>query len=160
MSEGSRWVLAIAIPCLLGAGGIAPAFAWDGVNRPSMAGFPSGVGMHTPQASSRSRTVAPRVMARRIGGQDDPRVHHHAQSENGLQAVIWPYWPPDDTGPLETPQIESAVPSDPYVIVVSNSPDRAPQRAAPEVPPDYSYAGCHAIPNGYHCDIPRNEVAP
>jgi hypothetical protein len=30
----------------------------------------------------------------------------------------------------------------------------------PAAPRDYSYvSGCRAIPNGYHCDIPGNEVA-
>jgi hypothetical protein len=156
MSERSRWVLVIAIPCLLGIGGIAPALAWGGGNRSGMAGFPSGVGMHGPQASLRSRAVASRTMARRIGVQDVPRFHHHAQSQNSSPVTLWPYWSSNDTAPLETPQIESAVPSDPYVIVLSNSPDHAPQRTAPETRPDYSYAGCYAIPNGYHCDVPRN----
>jgi hypothetical protein len=160
MSERSRWVLVIAISCLLGIGGIAPTFAWDGGNRSGVAGFRSGVSMHVPQASLRSRAVAPRIMTRRIGAQDDLRFHHHAQSQNGLPAVIWPDWPLDDTTPLETPQIGDEAPPDPYVVVMSNSPDRAPQRTAPEAPPDYSYAGCHPIPNGYHCDIPHNEAAP
>jgi hypothetical protein len=160
MSERSRWVLVIAIPCLLGISGIVPALAWDGGNRSGMTGFPSGVGMHMPLAPLRNRTVVPRIMARRIGVHGDPRIHHHAQSQNGLPATIWPYWLPDDTAPLETPQIESAVPSDPYVIVLSNSPDGAPQRTAPEAPPDYSYAGCYAIPNGYHCDVPHSEASP
>jgi hypothetical protein len=160
VSERSRWVRVIAIPCLLGISGIAPALAWDGGNRSGMAGFPSGFGMHMPQASLRSRTVAPRMMARRIGGQNGPRFHHLAQSQNRLPVTLWPYWPSEDTAPLETPQIESEVPSDPYVIVVTSSPGGAPQHTAPEAPPDYSYAGCHAIPIGYHCHIPHNEASP
>jgi hypothetical protein len=57
---------------------------------------------------------------------------------------------------MDTPPIQSAVPATPPVIVMSGLPNGVPERRAPETPPDYGYvAGCRAIPNGYHCDIPQ-----
>jgi hypothetical protein len=48
----------------------------------------------------------------------------------------------------------------PQVIVISGSNyAQGPMAPAPGDPPDYSYVpGCHAIPNGYHCDTPRPEA--
>ena len=75
MSDRILWGLLIAVLCLLGISGIAPAFAWDGFNRFSTTGFPSGVNIHTRQARMPSSVVEPHRMARRTGNQDDFRSH-------------------------------------------------------------------------------------
>jgi hypothetical protein len=99
-------------------------------------------------------------MTRHIGGQDGPRLHRLAQSQIGLPVAIWPYSSYIDTTPIEASPIEDEVSSDPYIIVISNLLDRGPHRTALETPSDYGYAGCHAIPNGYHCDIAHSGAAP
>src|SRR5208283_549502 len=135
-----------------GISGIAPAFARDGVNTSGTSGFPSAVNMHVPQAPMTSSVIAQRITPRHIGVQDGLRFHHLAQSQIGLPVATWPYSSFLDTTPIEAPPVEDEVFSDPYVIVMSNLPGRAPQLKAPETPPDYGYAGCRAIPNGYHCE--------
>jgi hypothetical protein len=40
------------------------------------------------------------------------------------------------------------------------SADPPAERATAAALPDYGYvAGCHAIPNGYHCDFPHDQAA-
>jgi hypothetical protein len=66
----------------------------------------------------------------------------------------WPYawWPMDTT----SPQVVTEAPSRPEVIVISGANDGRGRAVAED---DYSYvAGCHAIPNGYHCDPPRQQA--
>jgi hypothetical protein len=89
------------------------------------------------------------------------RFDRDGQLLKGSPIVIWPSWPFFDTTPIQVPQVASDAPSNPVVIVMSGLSDRAPERAIPETPPDYGYvAGCHAIPNGYHCDVPPNSATP
>ncbi len=165
MRERSRWVLVIAVPCLLGTSGVAPAVARDGVNTSGTSGFALGVNMHVPQAPRTSGVIAPRLMARHIGVQDGLRLHHPAQPQIGLPVMVWPYSSFVDTAPIaaspvEASPVENEVSLNPYVIVISDLRSRAPQHAAPDTPPDYSYAGCYAIPNGYRCDISHRGAAP
>jgi hypothetical protein len=63
---------------------------------------------------------------------------------------IWPgfWWP--NTQVIQVPVEETAQPQPQPQIIVLHS-DRAAN--PPDPPPDFGYvAGCHAIPNGYHCD--------
>jgi hypothetical protein len=59
----------------------------------------------------------------------------------------WPWWFGDNGGGTYLPSPE---PPQPEVIVIQ-PPDQGPRVAEPA--PDYSYAGCHAVPNGYYCDV-------
>ena len=67
----------------------------------------------------------------------------------------WPYYPDY----VDFPQRGSDA-SRPEVIVISRTQSDAPPPEAPAaaVHVYYGYApGCHAIPNGYHCDPPKTE---
>jgi hypothetical protein len=59
----------------------------------------------------------------------------------------WPWWFGDNGGATYSPAPE---PPQPEVIVIQ-TPGQGPRVAEPA--PDYSYAGCHAVPNGYYCDV-------
>jgi hypothetical protein len=59
----------------------------------------------------------------------------------------WPWWFGDNGGATYLP---APAPPQPEVIVIQ-SPSQGPGVAEPA--PDYSYAGCHAVPNGYYCDV-------
>jgi hypothetical protein len=71
---------------------------------------------------------------------------------------FWPmgWWP--DSWPVSTPTVVVGDgPAVPSVIVVSTPTAGASGAGAPVMPPDYGYvAGCHPIPNGYHCDVASN----
>lgn len=151
MSKRSRWALVIAVSCTLGTIGIASAYAKDGHAGPSTHGRP---------ATLPGSNVAARILTHQLAAEDYRWRRVRAQSSTALPAWGWPYWPLLDTAPLNTTQTDPDVPSDPYVIVMSNVPGRAPNATVPAAPLDYSYAGCHAIPNGYHCDSPRNQATP
>jgi hypothetical protein len=67
---------------------------------------------------------------------------------------IWPgspdgWWPENAYQPA---QVQEPPPSHPQVIVISG--DHKERLAAADTMPDYSYVpGCHAIANGYHCEV-------
>jgi hypothetical protein len=66
---------------------------------------------------------------------------------------IWPgfWWP--NTQVVEVPAAveETAQPQMQPQIIIIRSDTAA--HTVPEPPPDFGYvSGCHAIPNGYHCD--------
>jgi hypothetical protein len=145
------WLPTIALLSLVGTGIGAPALARGGGGGFTMPRFASTSSGHQHQ-SIRRNLLAPRTFAR---NDTDLRFRHRNQSDNVLPAGIWPYWPSIDATPEQSfPERSQPAPS---VIVISGSPGGAPQRAAPDAPAEYSYvAGCHAIPNGYHCDTPRN----
>jgi hypothetical protein len=151
---------------LLGAGITSPTFARG-------SGGAHGIGI----ARSSAR-VSPIFRSGRIGtpglvaglrGVQNGVFRRGAAFRNTGLAGIWPYpWWPTDTmaypwWPTDTmmpAEVGTAVPSEPQVIVIS-SPNYAQGHIAttPGDPPDYSYvAGCHAIPNGYHCDAPGQEA--
>ena len=158
MNRRTPWFLAIAMLSLLGT---TPVLAWNGTNRVSMPGLPSASSEHVPPARMPSSIVAPRIMARHIGIQDRLHFHRHAQSQNGLPIVTWPYSLPFEVTPTEIRPDEDELPTTPQIIVMSGLPDLAPERIAPEAPPDYDYvAGCRAIPNGYHCEVPHKQAPP
>jgi hypothetical protein len=142
------WLPTIALLTLVATGVGTPALARGGGGF-TMSRFAPASSAH-PHPSIRRNLLAPRTFARDGAGL---RFQHRNQSDNALPIGIWPYWPSIDatSEPLPSQRSEPA----PSVIVISGSPGGAPQRVAPDTPADYSYAaGCHAIPNGYHCDAP------
>jgi hypothetical protein len=161
MGERIFWISAIVILSLFGTGSIAPVLARGGTNVGGIARFPSTLSVHVPRVSMPSRIVTPRIIARNTGVQNDLRLRRGAQLQNGWPIAIWPYLSSIDTTPIVVPPVGSEIPSDQPVIVISGSPNGAPEPAALEPPRDYSYvAGCRAIPNGYHCDAPHSEAVP
>jgi hypothetical protein len=157
MNMRQHWILAIAVSGFLGAGHLAPALSWDGANRSGTAGVRSAFPVRVPQAPMRNGGTIPRTFARHIGVHDGLRFRRHAQFPVGSSIVILPYLQGVETIPMAAPpKVASDGPTKPIVIVMSNPPERT----VPDAPRDYSYvSGCRAIPNGYHCDIPGNEVA-
>jgi hypothetical protein len=84
-------------------------------------------------------------------------LHRHGLTQTGLPLILWPGELP--TIQTEAPPAEAAAPPQPQVIVVTAPHGSSSENAAPATPADYSYVtGCHAIPNGYHCDNPDNET--
>ena len=157
MSERVFWLPMIAVILgLLGTGSMAPAFArgGGGAHGIGIARFPARV---SPIFRS-GRIGIPGVIGGLGGFQNNGFRGGTARRNPGL-AGIWPIiprWPIDTT----QAQVGTAIPSEPQVIVISSS-NYAQGRIAPAPgdPPDYSYVpGCHAIPNGYHCDAPRHEA--
>jgi hypothetical protein len=182
MSERAFRLSAIVMLGLFGAGGNAPALARGGGHGGSIQG--SGVhglgvhglgvhrsGVHRFGASAfRSAPVkpsslirgnlAPSVVPRQYIIGNDLLLRRGDRFENGWPIGIWPFWPDFDTIPTVVPPSGSEGPGSPSVVVVSGSPNGAPERTASATLPDYSYvAGCHAIPNGYHCDVPHDAAA-
>jgi hypothetical protein len=151
MGERTHWAFVVAVLGLLGTSVVAPALARGGVNT-GMVGF----------RSMRDRVVVRHVFARHADVQNDLRFRSRTQLQRGLPITIWPYSPYTDSAPMDVPLTQSEVPPSPPVIVMSGLSNSGPDRAEPETPPDSSYvAGCHAIPNGYHCNTPHTEtVAP
>jgi hypothetical protein len=156
MGERVFWLPMIAIILgLLETGSMAPAFARGGGGAHGI-----GIGRFPARVSPifRSGRIRARGMVAGPGGVQNGGFHRGAAFRNPGLAGIWPYpWWPIDTTPTE---VGAAVPSEPQVIVISSS-NYAQGRIAPAPgdPPDYSYVpGCHAIPNGYHCDAPRHEA--
>ncbi len=158
MSRRPPWFLAIAILSLLGT---APVLARDGADRVGMAGLPSASSVHVPRARLRSAFVMSPAIALSSRVQDGLRFRPPARFPSGLPIAIWPYSPPIEMTPTEMPLDENELSTTPQVIVMSGWSDRAPECSAPGAPQDYGYvAGCRAILNGYHCDVPHNEAAP
>jgi hypothetical protein len=125
-----------------------------------MAGFPSEFAVRTARPFMRNNVVAPRIAARNPDARNELRFRRDTQLQNGLPITIWPYSSFTDTTPMDVPPSQSEVPVLPPVIAMSGWPNGTPDRTAPERPADYSYvAGCHAIPNGHHCDLAHNEAA-
>ena len=61
----------------------------------------------------------------------------------------WPVGDLSDNGYVSPPLQQDQAPA-PEVIVVHT--DGEGRMTTAQAAPDYSYVGCHAIPNGYHCD--------
>jgi hypothetical protein len=167
MSERVFWLPMIAVILgLLGTGSMAPAFARGGGG----GGGAHGIGIaRSPARVSpifRSGRIGIPGVTGGLGGFQNNVFRGGTARRNSGLAGIWPYpwWPIDTTEgwPIDTTtaQVGTAVPSEPQVIVISGS-NYAQGRIAPAPgdPPDYSYIpGCHAIPNGYHCDAPGHEA--
>jgi hypothetical protein len=176
MSKRILWSSMIALLILFETGTSVPALARGGVNGSGVAGRPMASPMQARRPSIvrvprsvRSRVIEPRV-ARQFGAQNNFRFKNDFRFQNGFSRNrdarflggspigIWPFFPFFDTLPIQAPSVASETPSSPVVIVMSDMSDRAPERATPGTLPDYGYvAGCHAIPNGYHCDIPHTD---
>jgi hypothetical protein len=89
--------------------------------------------------------------------QEDRGLHRRGLTQTGLPITLWPGDLP--TIQTEAPPAEEVPPPEPQVIVLTAPHGSSPENAAPATPADYSYVtGCHAIPNGYHCDIPDTET--
>jgi hypothetical protein len=161
MRERTHWFFVIAILSFLGTSVVAPALARGGVNT-GMVGFRSGFAMHTARPSMRSRVVMRHIFARHADVQNDLRFRRRTPLQNGLPITNWPYSPYTDTAPMDVPLTQSEVLPSPPVILMSGLSSGGLDRTGPETRPDFSYvAGCHAIPNGYHCNTPHKEaVAP
>jgi hypothetical protein len=153
MVEAILWRLAIAIVSIATVNVSAPASAWDGVNRFGMAGVSSGSAAHVLPSPMRNGIDTPHFMARHFGLEKRLPIHRNDQFQNGFPVAIWPYLPSTDTTPTDATPAESAPSEEPQVIILSGSSHGEPPAAAPETQPDYGYAGCHAISNGYHCDV-------
>jgi hypothetical protein len=69
----------------------------------------------------------------------------------GRLGMAYAWWP-DYAAQTGYPPPQPA-PVEPEVIVIHT--DGNGQTATQVAPQEFSYAGCHAIPNGYHCDVPR-----
>jgi hypothetical protein len=105
----------------------------------------------TPPTSGSLR--ASPIVPRRINVADELRARGRGSFENGFPIGAWPYWPTIGT-------VGGEAPSSPAVIVVSAAQTPASQRTLSDQFPDYSYIpGCHAIPNGYHCDTTQKQAA-
>ena len=133
MYERLFWSLVIIIPCLLGTGGITPAWAWGGGRQ---VGAAQGLG--------------------HIGAWGSRGLPYHGQSRYGVPGAGRPYGLYIGA---TVPAFQDETPVHPQVIVLSNSPQPGP--AAPQAQMDFGYVpGCRAIPNGYHCDPARHEGQP
>jgi hypothetical protein len=96
---------------------------------------------------------APPIVPRQINVADELRRRGRGPFENGFPIGAWTYWPYIDT-------VSSQAPAAPTVIVASAAPTPASQQKPSDQLPDYSYIpGCHAIPNGYHCDTTQKPAA-
>jgi hypothetical protein len=105
----------------------------------------------------RDNLGVPGVVPRQFAIGNDRLLRRRDQFENVWPIGIWPFWPSGDTIPAVVTSSGSDVPASRSVTVVSGAPNGEPERTESATPRDYSYvAGCHAIPNGYHCDSPRH----
>jgi hypothetical protein len=171
MRKRISWLPTIVILSLLGTGSIAPALARGGATGSGGARASSAFFVHGSRTFTRSHAVTPRFaarnrafIARNIGVRNGLRFRGGNQFLNSWPLGFWPDWWSDSwpyswpTG--TTPVAAGQGPSDPSVIVISSVPNLAPVQTPPQAPPDYSYVpGCHAVPNGYHCDVHPNAGA-
>jgi hypothetical protein len=185
MSGRILWFSAAVLLVLLGAAGNESASARNGGGGGGGGFGRTGRAMvsrgHLSRGALRSDIVGARSIARNLGVQNSSGFGPNGFGFNqngfgfgsngfgfggngfvrGSQTGIWPFWPYFDTSPIDGAPVANSDPADPFVIVMSGQPDRASERATADAPPDYSYvAGCHAIPNGYHCDLPHNQATP
>jgi hypothetical protein len=153
MHRCALWASAIT---MLGLVGGAPGTAWGQVSRVGSGRASLGFSTHVLRAPLASRRSGNTVAMQRLRVQEGFGLRRRGLTQNGLPAAIWPYGL--DT-PIEVPDAAEAVPSQPEVLVIAGSHGDLRENTTPRTPPDYSYVtGCHAIPNGYHCDNTHNEV--
>lgn len=156
MNHRYFWLPAIATLGLCAAGGITPVSARGGGHGIGISSYPRTLSVPAPRVSAHDGAVTPRVFV----GRSDLRSRRGNQIENGWPVGLWPYGSTWYPAPLETSAGGDDMPANPQVIVVSGLITNAPERTAPQAPADYSYVpGCHAIPNGYHCDVARKDTA-
>ena len=99
------------------------------------------------------------IRVRRPGFRHMPTVaHRFARTRFARTAFPWwgDSWPVGDWGSggyygYANPPQEAQAASEPQVIVIHD--DSQDRMTTAEAAPDYGYVkGCHAIPNGFHCD--------
>jgi hypothetical protein len=153
MHRCALWASAITMLSLVGS---APEIAWGQMNRVG-SGRPSlGFSTHLSRAPLASRRTGNNVAIGRLRLQEVLGLRRRGLTRNTLPAAIWPY---GLDSPIQAPYAAEAVPLQPEVLVIAGSHGDLPENTTPQTPPDYSYvAGCHAIPNGYHCDNAHNEM--
>jgi hypothetical protein len=75
--------------------------------------------------------------------------------QNGIP-LSWPiggWWPGYGYPPV---QLAEEAPAQPQIFIIHTDGQGRTQTA--EAAPDLSYVkGCHAVPNGYHCDLPDED---
>jgi hypothetical protein len=150
MGWRARWtspIIAVAVT----AGG--PAWARHDMQTLGLAQPTLTFSTHTSRPRTTIRINGPAVVARRAPVREHLHRPKFGPVQGGLPIAVWTYGPPV-TG-TAAPAVEAAPPPQPEVIVMAAPHDATAETARSEAPPDYSYvAGCHAIPNGYHCDVP------
>lgn len=82
----------------------------------------------------------------------------HSLMRNRFQNGIplgWPvggWWPGYGYPPVQ----QAEAPAQPEIFIIHTDGQGRTQTA--EAAPDFSYVkGCHAVPNGYHCDLPDED---
>lgn len=87
-----------------------------------------------------------------------PPLHEHQFARTIPMTIPW--WGsirPGDWWPgygYQLPQQVQASSAQPQITIIGGGSEGRVAET-PETTPDYSYVpGCHAIPNGYHCDVP------
>jgi hypothetical protein len=109
--------------------------------------------VHVPMHSAQT-PIAGRFAARRrmLAGREF-RLGHHRTFERDFSGALWPYRPYSDGLPSDDYSTDTEAPAAPEVLVNPWASNPVPKAGGPEPPQDFSYVpGCHAIPNGYHCD--------
>lgn len=157
MRRRGVWLRPIAISCVLGIIGLSPAFARGGGAAGGFSGHASRAAFaHAPRWTFRGYGAA--SFNRSIAAQGRQGSAQAARQQTVQSAAIGPYsWfiggAPDEIYPVDNTR------PDPYVIVISQvSP--VPVSPKPNPAPEISIAGCHPIPNGYHCDTPTADRHP
>jgi len=159
-------MLAVAMLGLCATGSIAPAEARGGGGGGG-GGFSGGHAGPTAFVRVPGRVASRRVVAPRFRVSNRAFVARNFAFRNNLrlrqQVPVQSFWPTGgwwwgDSWPAATPTvIVGDGPAVPSVVVVSTPTAGAPDAGTPVMPPDYGYvAGCHPIPNGYHCDVAAN----
>ena len=124
--------------------------------RSGSGGFSGGIVIGASAAHISRQFIArrPVLPAQRIRASNLQRLHQRSLAQNGIPiGGIWPgFGWPDATQAVAAPAIDATAQPQPEVIIMHS--DTAAHTAS-EPPPDFGYIpGCHAIPNGYHCDTP------
>jgi hypothetical protein len=176
MSERVFWISAVALLGFLGANSVTPALARGGgggggghaAGGAAYGGHTTGSVGHVGNGSvaflgphgiivGGTRLVNGRfaTTSRFATNRNGLGVVGRDGSGNGAAVIGWPYYPAFEAIPVGPTEVSTQ----PQVIVISGDPGVTPTRTAPDTRLDYSFvAGCHAIPNGYHCDPPRSEA--
>jgi hypothetical protein len=119
-------------------------------------GVHGAIGFHAGVRVNNFHRIAPRAFpVNRALARANQFRRFNNRFQNGNQIGWWPYgWWPDWSGYPTTQAAAYAPvpqpPADPQVIVIHS--DDNGQMKTQEGTQDFSYAGCHPIPNGYHCD--------
>lgn len=155
-------LLAVLLVVLMSFVGQATARGFNG--GPNMSFAPhSGFGVGRPGLFAKPSSVHP-------GSFERPDSFHHGFAHNrffprsfnrfqqgfpvwwsglGSDGWDWPVGDSSDYGHGSAPVEQDQAPN-PEVVVIHT--DGEGRMTLSQAAPDYGYAGCHAIANGYHCD--------